>query len=127
MMLRKTRGLLVRLVSVALISAGFMQFSHAGMIDTGYMVDSEAREASLARIEVMLASDDVAKQLAALGVDRSLIAERLQGLSNVELMALEGKMDQQLAGGDALAIIGIVFLVLMILELVGVTDIFKSF
>jgi uncharacterized membrane protein (Fun14 family) len=31
------------------------------------------------------------------------------------------------AGGDALAIIGIVFLVLMILEAVGVIDIFKKF
>jgi hypothetical protein len=31
------------------------------------------------------------------------------------------------AGGDALAIIGIVFLVLLILEAVGVLDIFKSF
>jgi len=126
-MLRKTRGLLVRLVSLALVSAGFMQFSHAGMIDTGYMVDSEAREARLARVEVLLASDDVAKQFAALGVDQAMIAARLQGLSDAELLALEGQIDKQLAGGDAIAIIGIVFLVLMILELVGVTDIFKSF
>jgi len=126
-MLRKTRGFLVRLVSLALVSAGFMQFSHAGMIDTGYMVDSDAREASLARVEVLLAGDEVAKQFAALGVDQATIAERLQGLSDAELLALEGQIDKQLAGGDALAIIGIVFLVLMILELVGVTDIFKSF
>ena len=126
-MLRKTRGLLVRLVSVALVSAGFMQFSHAGMIDTGYMVDSEAREASLARVEVLLARDDVANQLAALGVEQAMITARLQGLSDAELLALEGQIDKQLAGGDAIAIIGIVFLVLMILELVGVTDIFKSF
>jgi len=31
------------------------------------------------------------------------------------------------AGSGALGVIGAVFLVLMILELVGVTDIFKSF
>ena len=37
-----------------------------------------------------------------------------------------GKIDQQIAGGDILAVIGIVFVVLLILELVGVTDIFKS-
>jgi hypothetical protein len=36
-------------------------------------------------------------------------------------------MEQMPAGGDALAIIGIVFLVLLILEAVGVTDIFKKF
>jgi len=127
-MLRNTRGFLIRLVSVALISTGLIPFSHAGVIGTGYMVDSEAREASLANIQVMLAGDAVAKQLVALGVDQALIAERLQGMSDAELLALEGKMEDQLvAGADVIAVVGVVFVVLMILELVGVTDIFKSF
>ncbi len=39
---------------------------------------------------------------------------------------LEAEMDRQIAGGDALSLIGAVFLVLLILELVGVTDVFKS-
>ncbi|MEN8174568.1 MAG: PA2779 family protein [Pseudomonadota bacterium] len=126
-MLQKVRGLIVRLVCLAFLSAGFTQYSHAGMVGTGYMIDSEARQASLARVEVALARDDVATQLAAFGVDQALVAERLQGLSDLELLALQGEIDEQLAGGDALAVIGIVFLVLMILELTGVTDIFKSF
>ncbi len=56
-----------------------------------------------------------------------MVEERLNGLSTAELMALEGRLDSHLAGGDAIAVIGVVFLVLLILELVGVTDIFKSF
>jgi len=126
-MLRKARGFLIRLVSVALISTGLIPFSHAGVVDTGYMVDSDAREASLARIQVVLASQEIAKELSALGVDKAMIAERLQGLSNTELLELEGKLDEQVAGGDVIAVVGVVFIVLMILELVGVTDIFKSF
>jgi hypothetical protein len=47
-------------------------------------------------------------------------------LSDSELLLLEAEMDRQVAGGDALAVIGTVFLVLLILELVGVTDIFKK-
>jgi uncharacterized membrane protein (Fun14 family) len=39
---------------------------------------------------------------------------------------LAERMDTLPAGGDALAIIGIVFLVLIILEVVGVIDIFKK-
>jgi hypothetical protein len=105
---------------------GFAQASSAGMIDTGYLVDSKAREASLARMEVLLAREDVARQLVALGVDKDVVTTRLQGLSNIELLALEGQIDERVAGGDALAVIGAVFLVLLILELVGVTDIFKS-
>jgi hypothetical protein len=122
----KLRGFVVRLMSVALVCVSFAQTSSAGIIGTGYMLDNQMRDASLARVELLLARQDVEQQLLAFGVDAASVAERLRGMSNTELMALEGRLNEQLAGGDALALIGAVFLVLLILELVGVTDIFKS-
>jgi len=126
MTFRRSRGIFVRILSIALVTAGFTQASWAGMVGTDYIVEANAREASLARVEALLASDDVATQLQSLGVDKAVIQDRLQGLTNTELASLAGQIDQQVAGGDALALIGAVFLVLLILELVGVTDIFKS-
>ncbi|MDX1516473.1 MAG: PA2779 family protein [Woeseiaceae bacterium] len=122
----KTRSFLFRLLSVALVSLGFMQAAPAGMIGTGYLIENDARGATIDRIDVLLASDAVRQQLEALGVEPSLVTERLQGLTDAELLALENRIDTEIAGGDALGIIGAVFLVLLILELVGVTDIFKS-
>lgn len=127
MKMRIAKGLIVRLASAALICAGFTQFAFAGAISTQYLADVQARETSIARIEVLLASESVAKQFAALGVDVAVVQGRIQGLSDLELLTLQNQMDEQLAGGGALGVIGAVFLVLMILELVGVTDIFKSF
>ena len=127
MALQKARGALMRLVSVSIICMGFAQVAPAGMIGTAYMVDEESRAISLSRIEVLLAREDVSRQLEAFGVDRALVVERLNGLSHAELMELEGKLGEQVAGGDVVAIVGVVFIVLLILELVGVTDIFKSF
>lgn len=126
MKFRRSRGIFVRVLSIALITAGFTQASWAGMVGTDYIVEANAREASLARVEALLARDDVATQLQSLGVDKAVIQDRLQGLTNTELASLAGQIDQQVAGGDALALIGAVFLVLLILELVGVTDVFKS-
>lgn len=126
MHLNKSRIVLFRILSLAIIAAGFVQVSWAGPIGTDYLVESEARSASLARIEAMLVRDDVAEQLQAYGVDKANIDARLNGLTTAELVELEGHIDAQVAGGDALSIIGAVFLVLLILELVGVTDIFKS-
>ena len=120
------REFLVRLLSVALISMGFMQVSTAGMIGTEYLVESEAREASLTRLELLLAKQEVAEQLQNFGVDSTLVASRLAGLTNAELLQIEGTLSTQTAGGDALGVIGAVFLVLLILELVGVTDVFKA-
>jgi hypothetical protein len=49
-------------------------------------------------------------------------------LSDSELQELEARMDELPAGADsALTVLGIVLLVLLVLELVGVTDVFKSF
>jgi hypothetical protein len=39
---------------------------------------------------------------------------------------LRAQIDSLPAGGDAIAVIGVVFLVLLILELVGVTNIFTK-
>lgn len=120
------RQSLLHVVSLALVCAGFAQVSHAGVIETGYLLEKENRAASIARIEVLLASEKVAAQLESLGVDQALVAKRIQSLSDSELLLLESEMDRQVVAGDALSLIGAVFLVLLILELVGVTDIFKS-
>jgi hypothetical protein len=123
----KARAFMLRVISVSIICMGFAQVAPAGMIGTAYLADNEARAASLSRVEVVLARADVAAQLEAYGVDKEQLVERLNGLSTAELLQLEGQIDEQIAGGnDILVIIGIVFVVLLILDLTGVTDVFKS-
>ncbi len=122
----KMRTWVLRAVSLSIVCLGFAQAAPAGMISTGQIVDSEARSESLTNIELLLARDDVARQMVALGVEPEQVMTRLNAMTTAELIELESRFDEQVAGGDALAIIGTVFLVLLILELVGVTDIFKS-
>jgi hypothetical protein len=124
---QRARGALMRLVSVSIICMGFAQAAPAGMIGTGYLLEDESRAASISRMDILLARADVARQLEAFGVDQAMVMERLDALSTAELLELEGKLDSQVAGGDIIGLIGAVFVVLLILELVGVTDIFKSF
>ena len=123
----RLRGFVVRLMSVALICVGFVQTSSAGIISTGYMLDNQMRDASLARVELLLARQDVEQQLLAFGVDAD---ERGRATARHEPYRAHGPRRatgyEQLAGGDVLALIGAVFLVLLILDLVGVTDVFKS-
>jgi len=128
MIFRNFRSHVVRVASVALVCAGFAQVSFAGVVGTEYLVAAEARAASMERVSAFLARADVAQQLKALGVDAADVDSRLAGLNDAELLALQGRIDQQVAGGDSvITVIGVVFLVLLILELVGVTDVFKSF
>lgn len=115
-----------RAVAVSLTMLGFMQFSHAGMLGTQALIEQQAAGDGAARINLILERQDVADQLTALGVDPLDVQARVANLSDAEILTLEQRLDQQIAGGDAIGVIGTVFLVLLILELVGVTDVFKS-
>ena len=126
MISNRAKQVLLQIVSLAILAAGFVQPSFAGTIDTSYLIDADTRATSLDRIEAFMAQQGVAEQLQKLGVEQSIIEERLQGMTTAELVTLEDRLESEIAGGDALAVVGTVFLVLLILELVGVTDIFKS-
>lgn len=120
------RSFVVRLSAFALLAMGFVQSSHAALIGTQDLIASKQQEARITRIDALLARQDVANQLISLGVDPQDVRSRVANMTPDELRALEGKIDQHVAGGDAIGVIGVVFLVLLILELVGVTDIFKK-
>jgi hypothetical protein len=120
------RASILRAVSISLVCLGFAQVAPAGMISTSEIVDNQTRVESLSRIELLLAREDVTRQMVALGVQPQQVMARLDAMTTAELIELESRFDEQVAGGDALGLIGAVFLVLLILELVGVTDVFKS-
>lgn len=119
------RNFVFRLVSLSLMSLSLMQVSNASMIATGQAIQSETREARIANVASTLARQDVASQLLKFGVDPAAVNLRVSNMTDAELIQLEGSLDKQVAGGDAVAIVGAVFIVLIILEIVGITDIFK--
>lgn len=122
----KARLFVFRLAAISLVSMGFAQVSTAGMVGTEALIEQETRDSRIERIEHLLDHEEVAAQLVAFGADPEFVKARVRNLTSAELAELDGRIDAQVAGGDAVGIIGAVFLVLLILELVGVTDIFKA-
>ena len=120
------RRTLFNLIAVSLVSMGFLQSSGAAVISTGEYIDVQSRGDSLERVEAFLARQEVAKKLELLGVSAQEVRDRVRNMTDAELVELEGTIESHVVGGDALGTIGLVFLILIILELVGVTDIFKS-
>lgn len=114
------------LVAASLLSLGFVQTAGAGVISTEAALQMEERAERIERINSVLARDSVQEQLVRFGVDPVDAERRVASLSDSELLDLEQRMDELPAGSGALEVLGIVLLVLLVLELVGVTDIFKS-
>jgi len=97
----------------------------ASVISTQQALSAEMRADTEADVRASLARDDVRDAMRQLGVDPADADTRIAALSDAELLRMQGELDQLPAGGSALAVIGVVFVVLLILELVGVINIFN--
>jgi hypothetical protein len=112
---------------LALLNLGSPQVAQAALIGTSQAVAAaDTRSQDFALVTSTLAREQVREQMTALGVDPVAVDARVARLTDAELRTLAERMEQVPAGGDALAIVGIVFVILIILELVGVIDIFKK-
>lgn len=123
----KLSGLVLQSFAVAILAVGFAPWANAGVIGSGDFLDTEVRSERLSEIEVFLARADVAEQLENYGVSADMVLERVDSLSDQELLELEGAISEHAAGGDVIALLGVVFVVLLVLELLGVTNVFNAF
>jgi hypothetical protein len=99
----------------------------ADVIGTQQYLHAIDREAAIARIDSVLARDEVRTALEQHGVDPADVDQRVAALTDDELQQLADNLDGQPAGGALLAVLGITFIVLLVLELLGVIHIFKKF
>jgi len=125
MLTENLRRACVAVMCLSLLSVTMPLPAEAAIVTTDRAVSLEQRGAYVGTITAALARDDVRSRMVALGVDPAEVEARLAGLTDTELATLAARIDSAPAGGDVLAIIGAVFLVLMILEFTGVIHIFK--
>ncbi|MGB5329681.1 MAG: PA2779 family protein [Gammaproteobacteria bacterium] len=104
----------------------FPAASYAGLVGTDEIVSADTRNRQITEIRNVLARDEVRTQMLDLGVNPAHVEERLNALTDAELSQLSTGIKELPAGGDAVAVIGIVFIVLLILELLGVTNVFTK-
>lgn len=113
-------------LSSLLVWVGVCTSATAAVIGTGDALAMEQHGQRMAAVQAQLARADVQQAMIQLGVDPVEAGLRVAALGEQELAQLQGQLEQLPAGGSALALIGAVFLVLLILEVTGVIDIFKK-
>lgn len=120
------RRAVAMLLILNMLGIGAMPVAQAQLISTQTALQLEARQESLTRLDQLLVREEVQTQMLALGVNPSDVQKRLAALTDEELQLIEQNLDAMPAGGDLLAVIGILFIVLLILELVGAINIFSK-
>jgi len=125
MRLSQWRKTSIAILSVAILNLGLASAAQAAIVDTSALVTTD-READLSTVRAQLDKAEVRAKFEDMGVDATAVDRRIASLNDRELHQLAVDMQNAPAGGDAVWIVGAVFIVLIILELTGVIDIFKK-
>lgn len=102
--------------------------ARAALVTTDWVIDNSEIEANRALVVAFLAREDVRREIQEMGVNPDEAAARVALMSDAEVRQTAARIDQLPAGqGVAEALIGavvLIFIVLLITDLMGVTDIF---
>jgi|FrelakmetLWP11LW_1041352.scaffolds.fasta_scaffold12409_1 hypothetical protein len=108
--------------------AGPYQAALAALVPTQAAVDSADASKARATIKDFLARQDAQSELVSRGIDPAEAKARIDSLTDAEAMMVAKHVESMPAGGNAVGILVgallLVFIILLITDLVGVTDVF---
>ena len=111
-----------------LMTAMPINIARADMVTTDQVIEELSVADARTRVMSFVLREDVGQQLTMLGVEPEEAARRVASLSDDEIEEIAGRLDELPAGQGAIgAVVGaivVIFLVLLITDLVGLTDAF---
>ena len=123
MAFNRRRSSLLFLALIACVGLGSVTANaHGAVVSAHQYLDIIHREAEVARIDVILAREDVQRRMQALGVTQADAMARVESLTDQELVLLADRLEELPAGGGIVEVVLIVGIVLLILELLDVID-----
>lgn len=120
------RNFIVLLLCVSLSGLAWSTAAVAGVIGTDDYLSVQERGERIDRVQAALREERISQQLTALGVNPEQASARVAALPNADLVALDERLEELPAGAGALELVLVVFLVLLILDLTGLTNIFPG-
>jgi hypothetical protein len=127
--LRQLRRGVALVVAVAMLVVSLpVGMAQAALVSIEQLLAGSDAAAERARVMAFLERADVREQIVALGVDPNEAAARVQALSDAQVREIAGQLDQLPAGQSAIGIIVgailLVFLILLLTDLLGLTNVF---
>ncbi|TFH88181.1 hypothetical protein EQG41_04565 [Billgrantia azerbaijanica] len=116
--------LIVAMVLGSLPVAAAPQASDGGLIGTQAALDAERTTDARERIHEVLARDDVREQLLAQGVDPADVEARVAALSDDEAHQMADQLDEMPAGASVVGALFAVFVILLVTDILGLTNVF---
>jgi hypothetical protein len=112
------------LLSLLLAAAPIMS-ANAAVVGNSDLLANSRHQQTRDSLQQLLDRQSARQQLQALGVDPAWARERVQNLTDSELARINQGMEHLQAGGsDVLGVILLIFIIFVITDAIGATDIF---
>jgi hypothetical protein len=112
------------LVSLAMLSTYSLP-AYSGVVTTEQLIQQQLESMDRDQLVSLLDRSEVRQQLIDRGVDPEYARQRIAALSDAQIEQIKSEIDQLPAGSGVVGILIAVLLVLIILDIVGVTNIFS--
>lgn len=123
-MMRRIARRVSTLLIVTFTCLGLQTPALAGMVGTGTVLSQEQAASERAQVLAALERQEVQQGLVKLGVDPQAARDRVLALSDSEVHQMAGKLGQLPAGGDALGVAVFIFVLLLVTDILGYTNVF---
>jgi hypothetical protein len=117
------RRMLTMFISLLMILTSFGQV-HAAIISNHQVLDKMEQTGNKEALMRTIHRMDVQEQLLSMGVETADIENRINNMTADEIAQLNHQLDELPAGGDVLGLIVLLFIIFVITDVIGATDIF---
>jgi len=96
----------------------------AAMVSSESLLNQAQHNVSISQMTSLLDREEIQAQLTAMGVDPVAAKARVSQMNAAELAELNHRLDELPAGSDVLGVLLTIFIVLVITDMLGATDVF---
>lgn len=97
----------------------------AAMVSTNDVISTQQGEMDREVLAAVLDRADVQEQLVAMGLTVEDVEQRIAFMTNAEVAQLNQQIADLPAGGDVVAVLGVLFIVFVLTDVFGLTNVFS--
>ena len=123
-----TQKHLARILAALMLFVGVQSATvQAAMISTSDVIAKQTEQLNRAQVLELLNKQEAVDALTAMGIAPNTVEQRVNSMTADELQAFNQQVADMQAGGDSLlGVVVLVFVVLIVLDLLGTTNIFPA-
>ena len=125
-MLNTLKKPLLYTMMAAFLAGGMSAPASADLVDNKQLAMQSELQMQRDGVLNLMAREDVQSTMTAYGISAIDIENRINNLTEAELLQIQGQLDQLPAGEGALGAVLTILLIFILLDIAGVTDIFPG-